>query len=51
MHVGEAVLFAREIECINVWWNGELEATLGWGDDGNAEPDDIELPRTRPPLR
>ncbi len=49
MQVGLAFEFAREMLWISVWWNGELEAVEGCGELGNAEPELIELPLTRPP--
>jgi hypothetical protein len=49
MQVGLAFELERKIVCTRVWWNGELEAVVGCGELGKAEPELVELPLTRPP--
>ena len=39
----------REMTWTSVWWNGELVATLAWGELEKPLPELIELPRTLPP--
>ncbi len=50
MQVGLAFEFVREIVCMRVWWKGLLLATVGCVLLGNADPELMELPLTRPLL-